>query len=43
MLYGLQALDLKLFLLGGVTPGGSMVDVGALSSMIDQVSRLTGL
>lgn len=34
---GLQALDLKMFLLGGVSQGGSMVDVGSLSSMIDQV------
>lgn len=33
----LQALDLKMFLLGGVNQGGSMVDVSSLSGMIDQV------
>ena len=37
----MQALDLKLFLLGGVNQGGSMVDAGSLSGMIDQVTLLT--
>ena len=36
----LQALDLRMFLLGGVNQGGSMVDVGSLSGMIDQVKLL---
>ena len=40
---GLQALDLKMFLLGGVNQGGSMVDVSSLAGMIDQVSLLTCL
>ena len=32
-----------MFLLGGVNQGGSMVDVGSLAGMIDQVSLLTCL
>ena len=37
----LQALDLRMFLLGGMIVGGSMVDVFSIGSMIDQVSVST--
>ena len=37
----LQALDLKMFLLGGMVAGGSMVDVFSIGGMIDQVRKPT--
>ncbi len=35
----IHALDLRLFLLGGIIMGGSTVDVMSLAGMLDQVSH----
>lgn len=36
----IHALDLRLFLLGGMVMGGSTVDVFSLSGMLDQVKSI---
>ena len=35
----MQALDLRMFMLGGIIPGGSIVDVFSIGGMIDQVKE----